>query len=71
MKGYLKAAEAKLLQHVSETFCLVPTNDTNCCYLDRLIAEALAEQCKSCKKGRSGGSRSAASPMIKLAKKWR
>ena len=40
MKGYLKIVEAKLLQPVSETFCSVPTDGANCCYLDLLISRA-------------------------------
>ena len=38
MKGYLTTIEAKLLQLVNETFCSVPTNGDNYCYLDRLTS---------------------------------
>ena len=68
MKGYLTVVEAKLLHPVNETLCSVPTDDTNCCYLDCLISGALAAQCESCKKGCFGDGGSAASPMIKSVK---
>ena len=37
VKGYLTVLEAKLLQPLSQTFCLFPIDDANCGYLDRLI----------------------------------
>ena len=46
MKGYLTVVEAKILQLINETFCSIPIDGANCCYLDRLISEALTAQCK-------------------------
>ena len=51
MEGYWIAFGAKPLHIIDEPFCSIPTNDTNCCYLDRLIFEALAERRKHEKKG--------------------
>ena len=38
-KGYWKAVGANLLRVIDETFCSIPTDDVNCCYLDRLTSE--------------------------------
>ena len=51
MKGYLTIVEAKLLLNVSNMFCSIPIDNTNCCYLDRLTFMASAMQCKPTKKG--------------------
>ena len=51
MKGCLTAVEAKLLQLVNENFCLIPTDDASCSYLDRLTFGASTTQCKPAKKG--------------------
>ena len=51
MKGYLTVVEAKLLQPLSETFCLFPTNGVNCRYLDRLTSRASMVQRKPAKNG--------------------
>ena len=53
MKGYLTAVEVKLSQPVNETFCSVPTDGVNCCYLDCLTSGALVAQCKPIKRGDS------------------
>ena len=50
MKGYLKAIKEKLLQPVNETFCLISTDDANCCYLDRLTSGASTTQCQPAKR---------------------
>ena len=50
IKGYLTAVEAKLLQLVNETFCSMPTNGANCCYLGLLISGASVAQCKPAKR---------------------
>ena len=42
-KDCWKAFGTKLLHVVDETFCSIPTNGVNCCYLDRLIFEASIE----------------------------
>ena len=49
MKSYLTAVEAKLSQLVNKTFCYVPIEGINCCYLDRLTFEASTAQCKPTK----------------------
>ena len=49
MKGYLIAVEIKLSQPLNETFCSVPTDDANFCYLNCLTSGALAAQCKPAK----------------------
>ena len=67
-KGWWTVIEAKPLQPVNETFCLLPIDGANCCYLERLNSGASAAQCKPVKKGRSGNGGSAASPTIKSAK---
>ena len=41
-KGYWKAVGAKLLRVINETFCSIPTDNANCCYLDRLTSGASA-----------------------------
>ena len=41
MKGCLTAVEAKLLEPIYETFCSIPTDDVNYCYLDLLTSGAL------------------------------
>ena len=41
-KGYWRAVRAKPLHVVDETFCLIPTNDANFRYLDRLTFGASA-----------------------------
>ena len=69
-KGYWKAVGAKLLHVINETFCSIPTDGANCCYLVRLISKASVARCQPAKNGGSGNSVSAASPMIKLAKRW-
>ena len=46
MKGNLTVVEAKLLQPVSETFCSVPIDGVNCCYLDHLTSGVSMTQCK-------------------------
>ena len=51
VEGYWIVVGAKPLHIVDETFCSIPTNDTNCCYLDRLVFEASAERHKPSKKG--------------------
>ena len=71
MKGYWKVVGAKLFHVVDETFCLIPTDGTNCRYLDRLTSEALAGQCKHAKKWGLDDGVSASSQMIKSAKGWR
>ena len=43
VEGYWIAVGAKPFHVVDETFCSVPTDDINCCYLDNLIFEALVE----------------------------
>ena len=50
-KGYWQVVGAKLLRVVDETFCSIPTDGTNCCYLDRLTSRASATRCKPAKKG--------------------
>ena len=45
-KGYWKAIRDKLLRVVDETFCSIPTDDANCCYLDRPTSRASTTQCK-------------------------
>ena len=45
-KGYWKVVGAKLLHVVDVTFCSIPTDDANFCYLDRLTFGASAVQCK-------------------------
>ena len=53
---------------VDKTFCSIPTNDANCCYLDFLNFEASAAQSKPEKKKKgSDDGVSAASQMIKSA----
>ena len=54
-KGYWKAVGAKPLPVVNETFCSVPTNDANCCYLDRLTSRALVARYKPTKNWVRGG----------------
>ena len=71
VKGYWKAVGAKLLRVIDETICSILTDDTNCCYLDRLTFEALVARCKPAKKEGFGDGVSAASPMIKSTKGWR
>ena len=52
MKGCLTVVEAKFLQPISKTFCSVPTNGANCCYLDRLtFGASTTTQCQPSKKG--------------------
>ena len=41
--SYWIAIGAKLLHVADETFCLIPTDGANCCYLDHLTSEALVE----------------------------
>ena len=65
MKGCLTVVEAKLLQPISETFCSIPTDNANCCYLNHLTSGASKAQCQPTKFDDGG---SAASPMIKSAK---
>ena len=40
----------KSLQLVNEALCLVPTEGTNCCYLDRLTSRELAAKFKLAKR---------------------
>ena len=51
MKGYWKVVGAKLLRIVDVNFCSIPTDDANCCYLDRLTFEASSVRCKCWKNG--------------------
>ena len=67
-KGYWKAFGAKLLRVVDETFCSIPTDSANCCYLDRLTSWASSTRRKPTKKGGFIDSVPAASLMIKSAK---
>ena len=69
-KGYQITIGVKPLHIAEETFCLIPTDDVNCCYLDSLISEALAARRKPTKKG-SGGGVLAFSLMLKSAKRSR
>ena len=48
-KGYWKAVGAKLLRVIDKTFCSIPIDDANCCYLDRLTSGASTAQCKLAK----------------------
>ena len=41
-KGYWKDVGAKFLRVINETFCSIPTDGANCCYLYRLTSWALA-----------------------------
>ena len=50
-KGYWIAVGAKPSPVVDERFCLIPTDDANCCYLNCLTFRASAAQCKPTKKG--------------------
>ena len=68
-KGYWIAVGAKPLYVVDETFCSIPTNGTNCRYLDRLTFGALVTRCKPAKQGGIDSGVPAASPKIKLAKR--
>ena len=67
VKGYWTIVGAKSLQPVDETFCSLPIDGTNCCYLDYLTFEASAAQ-REPVKGRSGDGGPVASSMIKSAK---
>ena len=67
MECYWTITKVKPLQPVDETFCLIPTDDANCCYLDSLNLWASAVQYELAKR-RSGNGGSAASPMIKSTK---
>ena len=68
--GYWIAIGSKLLHVVDETFCSIPTDTTNCCYLDLLTSRASVARYKPAKKG-SSDSMSVASMMIKSAKGWK
>ena len=70
MEGYLTVVEAKPLHPIDKTFCLVSTNDVNCCYLDCLHPWASAAQCEPKKRDRepTNDNVSVASPMIKSSK---
>ena len=50
-KGYWTVVGAKPLPVVDETFCLIPIDGANCCYLDRLTSKASMSQYKPTKKG--------------------
>ena len=50
VEGYWIAIGAKPLHIVDENFCSIPTDGTNCCYLDHLIFGALAERHEPVKK---------------------
>ena len=67
-KGYWKTVGAKILRVVDETFCSIPTDDTSCCYLDRLTFGASTTRCKPAKKNGSNDSVTATSSMIKSVK---
>ena len=51
VEGYWIAIRAKPLHVVDETFCSIPIDGANFCYLDRLISGASTAQCKPAKKG--------------------
>ena len=36
-EDYLKVVEAKISHIINETFYSIPTDSSNCCYLNRLI----------------------------------
>ena len=49
-KSYWKVVGAKLLRVVDDTFYLILTDGTDCCYLDRLTSWASTVRCKPKKK---------------------
>ena len=50
-QGYWIAVGPKPLHVVDETFCSIPTDDANFCYLDRLTSGASVARYKPAKKG--------------------
>ena len=70
--GYWIAIRAKLLHVVDDTFCSIPTDAANCCYLDHLTSrESIARYEPAKKKKGSDDNVSVASLMIKSVKGWK